>query len=157
MTPLKTIRFEISRGEFFRIQVHNYLATRWWTLLALPLLAIAVYFKVDGVPVWMLGFLALVIPAAQSSYFWIHTNSSDNRIFFLSRSYEFNGQHIKSAMQGSASELSWQHITRVIHRENYFLLYLSATQYIYVPYRAFALPEDLKAFEQLLREKQLVK
>jgi hypothetical protein len=62
-----------------------------------------------------------------------------------------NGIHFKTT--NIDSNLNWSMYTHVLTNCEHYLLYYGKNQYTVIPSRVFESPDQLKAFDQLLKEK----
>ena len=155
MPKIKTLRFSLPKNHYFQIMVYNYMRSRGWLFLAGFVLACAAMFRgmSEG---WLLLFFAVVYPLAMVGYLWVQAGSEDNKLFFIKRSYEIDDEKITVYLQdGTINQVRFEHVINVIKRAQYYLLYISQSQFIYLPFHAFE-NQGTEALEDILRRRNLI-
>ena len=149
--PIRTSRFRLSRAKYFKILLRNYVARRWWLIgaLVIPCL-VSVKFGRDNSS-YFLAFAVLLVPAYILGLYLKHALSRENKIFFEQRRCEIDQEFLTCSLDdGSSEKLRWSHIVRVVRRSDYWLLYISGSQFIYLPDYSFEYDGDREAFARLL-------
>lgn len=98
--------------------------------------------------VFLIGYPLLTVIVL---FWWTHQRS--NQIYYGHRTLAFDRYELISEHEnGFKMHVPVSMIERVVKRRSYWLLYLSAGQFIYVDRAAFASAEDQKAFENILTQ-----
>jgi len=107
----------------------------------------------------LLLFSAISIPVVIGCiivFFWRYSTSEKNRVFFKKRRYEFTDEFLFQYLEdGSEGKVNYENINKVVRREDYLLLYISQTQFFYVPAKSFASDEDKTKLNAFLRARGL--
>ncbi|TES90770.1 MAG: hypothetical protein E3J87_09290 [Candidatus Cloacimonadota bacterium] len=150
---IKTKEFQLTKGEYFNIITLKYFKRKWWLFILLFLIA--------GL-LWLLGrfYIALFIfvftviyPIFLIVFFWIYSNSKKNKIFYTKRFYEVDNEFLSAYLEdGSLQKTKLDNIIKVVKTSKYYLLYISITQFFYIPFSAFNNAEELKSFDELLKK-----
>lgn len=158
MTQIATKEVELTKGEFFLITASNLLGRRW--LLVVALIAVtACLLCLQGLRLFSGCMLLFTVfyPAWVVWYAWRFAVSSENKLVYEKRRFEFDDKFIKGWLtDGSHTEIRYEHVTRAVKSRKYYLLYLSKTQVICIPFLAFPSGEDIHALDTLLRSKHLL-
>ena len=122
-----------------------------------------------GVAVLVLFFLGLAFDMPALSYFplilavllIIGTRRSlcnkANRIFFAKRRYEMDDAFLNTFMDdGSLGKLAWGNFHRCVRFRKSTLLFLSETQFTYLPDYTFTCDPDLETFKAFLKDRGLL-
>ena len=150
---IKTKEFQLTKGEYFNIITLKYFKRKWWLFILLFLIA--------GL-LWLLGrfYIALFInvftiiyPIFLIVFFWIYSNSKKNKIFYTKRFYEVDNEFLSAYLEdGSLQKIKLDNIIKVVKTSKYYLLYISITQFFYIPFNAFNNEEELNNFDGLLKK-----
>jgi len=148
----QTHPFELSAGRYFRILLEQ----RTRRLILLYLLMILVVFtlpRTSGDETFAFAFIVFLIGYPLLTvlvlFWWAHQRS--NQIHFGRRTLAFDPYEIISEHEnGFKMHLPVSMIERVVKRKSYWLLYLSAGQFIYIDKAAFESAGDYRAFEDIL-------
>ena len=154
MTNIKTKEFEFPRPLYLAILVEDTLRRSWWA--ALFLVGIAVY---QSTRPNSMGALWLVFPAAYFIYVlircWIHLTSKKNPLFFTMRRTEIDDRFITFTFsQGTVNKIEINKIARVVKNRQYYRLFISKKQFVYLPLNAFRTPGDVRLFDEILKARQ---
>lgn len=151
--PFKTQVFALSRGQFVQVVITEYLMRHWW-LYALFLLGIVVLMALGVLPVPLtLLLLPLFFAPLLLSIFslWRFTRAAANQAFFRRQYCVIDPAFITFHYEdGGLGKMPLANIVRVRRMSNYYLLYTSQTQFVYLPLRVFPSAEAITAFAEAL-------
>jgi YcxB-like protein len=153
---IRTHEFRMTEQEYFKVTAYNFLRQRWW-LMALLVGAAALHALRGGVSVMSVLTIGLVVlyPVYVAAYLWYYANSKQNRLFFEERFIEIDGEFVTGRLNdGSVAKTKWDHIVKVIRTSSSYLLYLSKSQFIYIPVDAFDTEDDLELFETFVKNRK---
>ncbi|MGV8094669.1 MAG: YcxB family protein [Mangrovibacterium sp.] len=134
----------------FKILIRIYLKKRWWLLAWVWILVVILLFMEnrDALANFLIVFIVLFQILLIVQY-WFYARSKDNKVFFLSRYYEIDTEKIVGFLEdGTSTPIKIEHFIRAIKIDNYNLLYLSKTQFIYLPNECFKSETDRQWFEK---------
>lgn len=98
--------------------------------------------------VFLIGYPLLTVLVL---FLWTHQRS--NQIHYGRRTLAFDRYELIAEHEnGFKMHLPVSMIERVVKRKSYWLLYISAGQFIYVDRKAFTRVEDRRAFEDILQQ-----
>ena len=154
---ITTNEFALSKDEYFGLLTSELFKPRWPLMIGLGGLATYALLNTNH---WILGLgfavSAVFYPLFILSYAWRFATSRQNHMVYVRRHYQFDDEYIYTQMEdGSDSNIRYDYVTRVVTKRRHHLLYVSKTQFICVPFRAFKTQEDRHAFETLLRNHHL--
>ena len=66
--------------------------------------------------------------------------------------YNITEDHIEGVTSSTSEKEQWQHIQKVVEREEYFVLFRSASLFRYLPKDGFASATDIERFKGIVRE-----
>ena len=125
-------------------------ALLWLVLLAagLYILKSANGFRPMGVS---LVAAAVVIPLLIAVLLLRAAYDTGNTLAFATRRFEFDDEFVKSFMpDGSQTHLRYSHVTRAYKSASSYILLISKTQYMFIPYDSFKSEDDRHEFEMFL-------
>ncbi len=89
--------------------------------------------------------------------YWRTVTLSDNRALYLPRKYNFSDTKIFSYVRDQlVGENEWETTLKVETRKDFYLLYVTATKFLFLPKKAFVTEEEHDQFRSLLWEWHLV-
>lgn len=150
METITTGKVKLTNQKLFRILIRVYLKKRWWLLVWVWILIVILLLMEnrDMLTNSLIVFMVLIQILLIAQY-WFHSRSKDNKVFFLSRYYEIDREKIVGFLEdGTSTPIKIEHFIRVIKIDNYNLLYLSKTQFIYLPDECFTGETDRQWFEE---------
>ena len=151
---IKTVAFGFTPLEYFKIVATNRFRRSWWFyLLCLIVGSLSLDGFVEDKFSTFLVIFCFSYPFIIFIYLYFWTNSKKNVALFVRRQLEFNDEKIAATLEdGSKNEIALKYVFKIIERDNYWLLYISKGQFVYVPKSAFETIEEMQAFEQLLNK-----
>ena len=154
---VKTKKYRLSPSTYIRIALLNVLRQQWW-LWSLLIVATGVVFLL-GYRYWALipaGLLLLYFLFWWVQFFGL-TRIQDNKLMFERLFYELSKERViifLTTKQGMPIE--WKQITSAKHGKDYFLLFISKAQFIYLPYSVFQSEQHINLVDMLLKNKKLI-
>lgn len=89
--------------------------------------------KIRGIYIFYFCMVA-VLPIYYTYWFWRFTGGKDNSIFYQQRKFTITENYLEARLNdGSLDKLHWQNVLRIKRIPEGYLLYVSKTQFIYVP------------------------
>lgn len=128
----------------------GYFRTRWW-FLAVFIVVLAVYSAVgESGPVRTLVNVFLVAyPVLIVAGYWHYAHSQENKIFFVGRYYKIDREKLVGVLNdGTESTIRKEHFVRAVRGRRFYLLYLSARQFIFLPRTSFQSESDIRWFRE---------
>ncbi|MCB0402144.1 MAG: YcxB family protein [Flavobacteriales bacterium] len=148
---ISTNPITLNSKEFFQILITVYFRKRWWFLSLLLLLAVFYLFTSINLGSFRYFFItfSVVYPLLIIYQYWAFANSSKNKIFFLEKHYDIDTETLTGHVaDGTQSTIKISHFVNVVTLKHCYLLYLSKSQFTYIPFASFKTPEDRIWFEE---------
>jgi len=155
---IKTKKYQLPKNTYIKLAMTSALKRQWWVgLIYVGLMA--GYFLAPSIW-WFIGpSIALVLYLL----FWFIqftgvTQLEQGKLLFEKMSYEISSQQVLlklNAKQGMP--IKWEQIKRAQIGKDYFVLYLSKAQFIYLPFKILNNNNDIKFLETVLKRKGYVK
>jgi len=103
---------------------------------------------------YFLLFFAFFYPIILLFQFWRYANSKENKLFLVERFFEISEDDITGILQdGSESKVKMENIIKVVTLSKYYLLYISTSQFIFIPKDSFMNHEDEDWFTNIINKK----
>jgi len=158
---IKSKEYQVTKKELYKIGAVNYFKKILiFALIYFVIFGAAIFFGLVNmgwlITVILIFFVAMPLFVAISLLFYV--NSKENKIFFKKRYFEIENNFLINHLDdGSSGRINIDNIIKVIKTAKYYLLYVSAIQFHYLPKSAFLSAEDIEKFDTLLKEKKLLK
>jgi hypothetical protein len=146
---IKTQEIKITANEFFRLILSIYLKKRWWLVVWIWILVVALLLSgsIGLIEISLLAFILLFQVIIVGQY-WFYAHSKDNRIYLMARHYEISTDEVVEWMEdGTSSTIKTGRFIKALKTSSYYLLYVAKNEYIYLPINAFQCLADLEWFE----------
>lgn len=146
---IETLENKLDPKQYFKLLILIFIKKQWWVLTVLWLCCTYALFinEKDSFDLFII-FFSILYPVFLLIYFWNYAHSKDNRIFFLSRTYQIDSVKLIGKLNdGSESVINKNHIIKVLELKNFFLLYISQKQFINIQKNSFKSESDKKWFE----------
>jgi hypothetical protein len=151
---IETKAFSISPTEYFKIVLTKRFKKSWLVYLIMIASAIFGLFLPEkdkvlillivvgfGYPVFIIVYL----------YFWVR--SSENNQIYQERKFTFFDDKLMVETQnGAKTEFPYSEIVSVREKNNIFLIYITKSQFFYVPKNAFKSDLDFEGFIQKIKK-----
>jgi hypothetical protein len=147
---VRTKKIQLTNKTFFKTLLSVYLKKRWWLILFILIIAILSLFnRNEDTSNDFLIYFGFIYPPIILLQFWRFANSKDNKIFLLERDYEIDNEKIIGNLSdGTSSTIMNNLFIKTIQLKKTYLLYISKTQFIYIPKDAFLTEQDKNWFEK---------
>ena len=140
----------ISKNKLLAITLLRYVKKRWWMIIAL--LFFGIYLSLKENPEkfdTFFMFFCLLYPLLIVIQYWFWVNSAQNKVFLSERIYEIHENKITARVDADTfSTVDKQHIISHDSLLGSYLLYLSKSQFFYIPADAFVSESDLNWFKE---------
>jgi YcxB-like protein len=157
---IKTKQFQISPKELRGIiAVDYYKRMKLFLILFSVLAAINIIVSIiqQRFDWWLVYFLGLIAYFLSVPY-WLRLQGRTSALNFQSRYCEMDENFITIFFEdGSISKLRYEHFTKVVKKGEFYFLYMTKTQFHYLPIAAFESEKDMHRFDLFLEGKQLIK
>lgn len=149
-----TNQINLTKKQYFGILAINWIITRWWILALIFCAAIILKTEVG----LFLKIFSFFYPVAVIIYLWYYAKTKQNKAFFKEMYYKIDGSAMYCETKDKETgTVNFDTVVKVMKRRNYYLVYLSKAQFYYIAQKAFKSQEDAEIFNQLLKNKNLVK
>jgi hypothetical protein len=141
---IRTERFSLTSVDYFWIILTTYLKRRWWTISLMLLFGLLFLLKKDKDTFeYFLLSIAFFYPILLLIQFWMYAKSKDNKLFLVERHYEISEDGLTGKLNdGSESVIKKENFIRTVELRNYYLLYISKSQFVCIPKEAFINQQD---------------
>lgn len=152
---IQTNIIRLTAKECFWLLLRNFLRKRWWMFVLA--FALAIWFLFDDqetkIDVFVYAF-AIALPFIVVLQYWTFSHSRQNSAFLEDRYYEITAEKITGYMASSTSHfIERSRFIKKVKTKKYYLLFISDTQFVYLPFAAFKSTADLEWFEMEIAEK----
>ena len=80
---------------------------------------------------------------------WRQAHAKDNKLFYIGRSFEITEDKINGLIEdGTESAVKFEHVIKIKILMNYYLLYITKNQFLYIPKDSFQSETDRVWFEK---------
>jgi hypothetical protein len=155
---VKTKKYKLEERTYIRLAMRNLLREQWWVfLIAIGIISLTFFIKT----VWF--FIVSIIGLIGYSLFWLLqfygvTQMVENKILFDRLGYEINSQQLLIQIDTKRGmPILWEKVKRVIQKADAFLVVISKTHLVYLPYKIFHNANEIKFLETILKRKNLLK
>jgi hypothetical protein len=154
---IKTKKYRLPERVYIQLGMRNVLRQQWWVfLIAFGMLALTFFVKT----IWFI--ILSVVGLLLYALFWFIqfyavTKVAENRLLFDRLSYEINSQQILVQVDTKhGMPILWEGVKRVWRGKDSFLLVITKTHLIHLPYKIFNSANEIKFFETILKRKRLL-
>jgi len=153
----KTKKYKLTTNTYIQLGLRNIIREQWWVfLIALAIVSgtffvRTIWFVLGASMGLLLYFLFWLIQ------FYGITYLEQNRLLFERLCYEISSQQIiiqLTSKQGMP--IAWEQVKRATQGKDYFLLVISKTHLIHLPYKIFNSKHEIKLVETILKRKALI-
>lgn len=160
LMQIQTNSFGMKRNEYFWILARNYFKRRLWFYSLIygfgALLVVStVILKMELKPSYVFFIVfTLLLPIYYLLWFWRHSGSKGNEIFYRERVFTITDEFLKATLDDSSiDKIRWQNILYYKKIKEGYLLYISKQQFIYIPNSIFKSENEFKEFEVYISSK----
>ena len=152
---IRTEKIKLTNKELFYILITAYLKKRWWLIAWIWIMIVILLVRESNDSLGYFIVVALILfQVVMVFQYWSYSNSKDNALFLQERYFEIDPNNIVGIIADGTSEpIEIQNLISFIKTKNYYLLYTSITQFIYLPYSSFKTVEDKEWFEKVVVSK----
>tara|TARA_R110002049_G_scaffold38978_1_gene120321 strand:+ start:8684 stop:9142 length:459 start_codon:yes stop_codon:yes gene_type:complete len=151
---IATKPFSLSQKEYRKIILSKRLKKSWWLYLLMFLFGI-LYLKKFGEDNFSTFFtiFAFAYPILSIVYLYFWSSSKGHNPIFNETKLSFDTDYLYFERNGNESKLKPNTIQKTISNANYWMLYISKGQFIYIPKSIFYSNEDYERFSSLIHLK----
>lgn len=151
---IKTAKYIFPPFTYFKIVIKQNLKKSWWLYALCFLFAMKQLFSDDRseFSIFMIVFGIVYLPVVLIYYYFWATNKKNEPLFVERQLIFDNGKIVITAQNGITSELLVNHIQKTIENTEYFLLYISKSQFIYLPKKAITNDSELVELKRILKK-----
>lgn len=155
---IKTKKYQLTTNTFIRIGMAGVLRSQWWVaLIAIAIISMnfvipSIWWIIGGIVGYVLYLLFWLIQFGGLS------QMEQGKFLFEKLSYEINSQQILLKLNPKQGmPIKWEQVKRALKGKDYFVMYLSKVQFIYLPHKVFNTENDRKFLETILKRKGFLK
>ena len=148
---IKTKKFSLTNHDYFKIIITIYFKRRWWIISLMLFIGLLFLLKKDKDSLeYFLIFLGFIYPILILIQFWRFAISKENKIFLAERFFEISKDSLTGKLNdGSEDVIKKENFIRTLELKKYYLLYISKSQFIFIPKEVFM---DQKDKDWFIRE-----
>lgn len=153
MTEIQTNSFSMTPAMYFKIVAKTRLKRYWWLYLGCFLIACMFLpdFGAKDLATFMV-IMGFFYPPFLFVYLYFWTTSSKNKAVFVKKQLTINNEKILATLVDNINnEIPFSYIQNVIETNEYWLLYVTASQFLYIPKTVFRTTADLNKFEEIIQ------
>ena len=95
-------------------------------------------------------------------FWWIQfygvTTLKQNQLLFQRLAYQISGEQVVMALSAKhGMPIAWENVQYAKQGKDYFILFITKAQFIYLPYKIFTSPHEIQFVNTLLKRKKLIK
>ena len=157
MVAIITKKYKLETSRYIKMSLIELLRKQWWYIIG----PIAVACLAFIWPSWWFISGAILIVVLYLLFWAVQftgvTQVEQNKVMFEKLYYEIDKDQIMMKLnERQGMPVSWDMIKTAKKAEDHFLLSLSKAQFIYLPFKIFKSPNDLKMMEVYLKRKNLI-
>ncbi|XMO86505.1 YcxB family protein [Algibacter sp. AS12] len=150
---IETKAFSLTKENYYKIVLLTRFKKSWWLYLIMILIAIfnLPKFGNDSFSTFFIIF-SFSYPFIISIYLYFWTSLKGHKPIFSKTHLSFNNEYLHFKRAGNESKLVANSIQKAVSKNNYWLIYIAKSQFIYVPKNIFHNVNDLEAFSKLIKQ-----
>ncbi|MHA7877366.1 MAG: YcxB family protein [Bacteroidota bacterium] len=154
---VKTKKYQLTTNTYIQLGLKNIIREQWWVFIIASAIVSGTFFVKT---IWFV--LGASIGLLLYFLFWLIqfygvTYVKQNRPLFERVRYEISSQQIIMQLTSKhGMPIVWEQVKKAIHGKDYFLLIVSKTHLIYLPYKIFNSKHEIKFVETILKRKALI-
>ena len=151
---IQTKEFSLTKKKYTKIVLLIRFKKSWWLYLLMFLLGLfhLPKFGNDNFSTFFVLF-SFSYPFIISIYLYFWAGSKDHQPIFSKTKLSFNDEYLFFERDGNESKLMPNSIQKVLSKNDYWLIYLSKGQFIYIPKNIFHNVDDFESFSRLIKQK----
>lgn len=161
---VKTKKYQLDKKLYVRLAMTHLLRTQWkWAFIPLGIIILNVVLNLTGAyRNWWIYLIAFLV-ALGYILFWVIqfmgvSQLEQYKVMFDKFSYDINNKQINAMINSKEGmQISWDLVKSVTKDPEAYTLVLSRGQFIHLPLSIFNSDHDIKFFERILRQKELIK
>ena len=145
---ITTGKIKLTSNYYFKILLLIILKKKWWWLILIAVLGLFMLSEDnrDSRDLFFTIYI-IVLPIYLIINAWRFANSKDNKLFLIERYFNIYEDKIVGILDdGSESSIKLENFIKVLEFKEFYLLYISKTQYIYIPKSSFKSLQDKEWF-----------
>ncbi len=155
---VKTKKYRLATNTYIQLGLKNIAREQWWVfLVALAIMSGTFFVKT----IWFV--LGANIALLLYFLFWIIqfygiSHLEQNQLLFERLCYELSSQQLVIQLTSKQGmPITWDQVKRATQGKDHFLLVISKTHLIYLPYKIFNTKHEVKFVETILKRKGLIR
>lgn len=153
----RTKKYKLTTNTYIQLGLKNIVREQWWVfLIALAIVSVTFFVKT----IWFV--LGASIGLLLYFLFWLIqfygiTYLEQNQLLFERLRYAISSQQIMIQLTSKQGmPIAWEQVKRATQGKDYFLLVISKTHLIHLPYKIFNSKHEIKFVETILKRKALI-
>lgn len=148
---IQTKSFKLTRNIYAKIIIAKRLKKSWW-LYALMVILGVLYLPKFGKDHFSTFFVifSFLYPLAIITYLYFWANSKGHQPIFSETKLSFDESFLYFERNNNETKLSPDTIQNTVSHSDYWLLYISKGQFIYIPKNIFFSEEDYYKFSKMV-------
>ena len=141
---LRTEKFALTIQDYFKMLIVIYLKRRWWMISLTIFMGFLFLLKNEKESLdYFFIFFGFFYPIIILIQYWRFASSRENSLFLIERYYEISEDELIGKLSdGSESTIKKANFIKSIELKSYYLLYISKSQFVYIPKKAFINQDD---------------
>jgi hypothetical protein len=161
---IRTKRYALDKKKYISLAMRQFIKAQLkWALLPLALLVVNAIVSLTGLypNIWI--YVVIIVGVILYLLFWVIqftgiTQLEQYKPLFEKYIYEIDSRQILMKIsQKEGGVMKWDMIKEGYKDKDAYVLVLSRGQYIYLPYSIFNSEHDMKLFDRILKQKELIK
>ncbi len=160
----KTKKYQLDKKVYVRLGMTQLLRTQWyWAFVPVGIVLLNIILNVTGVyRNWWIYLIAALVVLGYFIFWLIQftgiSQLEQYKVMFDKFSYDINNKQINAMVNAKEGmQIGWDMVKQVYKDKEAYTLVLSRGQFIYLPFSIFNSDNDIKFFERLLKQKNLMK
>jgi hypothetical protein len=161
---VKTKKHQLDKKLYVRLAMTQLLRTQWkWVFVPVGIIVLNVVLNVTGAYTnWWIYLIAFLV-ALGYVLFWVIqftgvSQLEQYKVMFEKFTYDINNKQINAMINAKEGmQIGWEMVKSVDKDKDAYILVLSRGQFIHLPFSIFNSDHDIKFFERILRQKNLIK
>ncbi|GAB2791847.1 hypothetical protein GCM10027275_40870 [Rhabdobacter roseus] len=161
---VRTKKYALGTKKYISLAMRHFLKSQLkWGLIPLALILINAIVSLTGLypNIWI--YVTILVGVVLYLLFWVIqftgiTQLEQYKPMFEKFMYEIDNRQILMKMnQKEGGVMKWEQIKEAYKDKEAYVLVISRGQFIYLPYNIFNSEHDMKVFDRILKQKELIK
>ena len=151
---------KIDLKTYFRIGLVSYFKLRGIIIIFIALIVVSYYLMNDPAFRWweefgVISFILVVYGGLVPLRIYFSCARNMKKVPYLleAQHYTINSEKIEHKGETTSNSGNWQYVTKLVERENYFLLMTANRSFHFLPKAGFESNEEIARFKNMVREK----